>query len=236
MEISVAYYSDIGGREKNEDAASLLESGGTVLGIVADGLGGHFGGEIAAQIAVSTITTRLNQYQLSTSALQKAVEEANRTIFEDGRGGGMKSTVAVVWIDRQRALTATVGDTRIYQFRNQKIRFQSKDHSVAQMEVLAGHLSEKDIRGSKIRNRLVRALGAMDDVKTDIAALDVEAKDAFLICSDGFWGCIWEDEMLEALKRACSAAEWLAIMRQTVSSRITENGDNHTAVTIIVKE
>lgn len=236
MKISAAYYSAIGGRKRNEDAASILESGGSVLGVVADGLGGHAGGEIASKMAIGTITSELGNQPISMAALRQAIDDANTLIVESEQCKGMKSTIAAVWFDDGNALAATVGDTRIYQFRNRSIVFQSRDHSVAQMEVMAGELAESDIRGHKERNRLVRALGAKDSVKTDIQSIDVRRGDAFLLCSDGFWEHVWEHEMTDSLEGSATATDWLEKMRELVDGRLSENADNHTAVAIIVQE
>lgn len=236
MRISAAYYSAIGGRKQNEDAATILESGGTVLGLVADGLGGYAGGDIASTLAINTITSDLGNQPVSSAALNQAIRHANDAIIESKRCKGMKSTIAAVWFDDTCGLAASVGDTRIYQIRNQSIIFQSRDHSVAQMEVMAGELNAEDIRGNSDRNRLIRALGAKDDVKADIKSLDIKPRDALLLCSDGFWEYIWEPEMIESLCSSVSASGWLEKMRYILNDRIKGNSDNHTAVAIIVQE
>ena len=236
MNISAAYYSSIGGRDQNEDSLSLQENKNGILAIVADGLGGHANGEIASKIAVNTLCAELGQTQLSVFTLEKAISKANQLIIEDVASQGMKSTVAVVWMDGTHCLAATVGDTRIYQIREGEIIFQSRDHSVTQMEVLAGDLKEEEIRGNKDRNRLIRALGAKDDVKPDIVALDIKKGDAFLLCSDGFWENIWEEEMVKALNPFFTATKWLEDMRILAESRMESKCDNHTAISIILKE
>lgn len=235
MKISASYYSSVGGRDKNEDAASILESGETVLGVVADGLGGHTGGELASRLAVRTINAAVGQDPVSAGLLRRAIEEANRAIWRDERRHGMKSTVAALWFDSRNALAATVGDTRVYQFRDGGIAFQSRDHSVTQMAVQAGELDARSIRGSRERNRLVRALGAQEEVKVDLASLEARPGDAFLLCSDGFWANVWEEEMLSDLSGADTAAAWLARMRGRVEERAGASGDNHTAVAILLR-
>ena len=108
----------------------------------------------------------------------------------------MKTTLAAVWIDDENALAASVGDTRIYQFREGRIVFQSKDHSVAQMACLAGDITEQEIRTSRERHRLTRALGAQEEVKADISPLQICTGDALLLCSDGLSNVVNEQEML----------------------------------------
>ena len=235
MKISASYYSAIGARDKNEDAVLLLESGEGGLGIVADGLGGHSGGKIASRQAVKIISSEISQEQISVVMLRDAINAANMKILEDERCSVMKTTIAVLWFDDKNALAATVGDTRIYQFRNNQIIFQSKDHSVTQLAVFAGELAQDGIRGNKNRNQLIRALGARDEVKADIVSLKIKQGDAFLVCSDGFWDKVWEKEMLEDLGENPIAGEWLQKMRNRVEGRTDDRSDNHTAIAIIMK-
>ena len=80
MNVSASYYSDIGGRKENEDAVALLESGDTMAGLIADGLGGHKGGKAAAQLAVQTVGGSIMGKPVSVVALRGAVEQANSLI------------------------------------------------------------------------------------------------------------------------------------------------------------
>lgn len=236
MNISASYYSDIGGRNKNEDAVTILESGSTVLGIVADGLGGHLGGEIASKSALRTINARIAHCPVSRTALLEAIQAANSAILADPSHRAMKTTVAALWLDDRNALGATVGDTRIYQFRAGRILYQSIDHSAAQAAVYAGDITADEIRGSRERHKLTRALGAEEEVRADIVSLETAPGDAFLLCSDGFWELLQEKEMLSCLAASGSAGEWLKKMRGQVSARSDASSDNHSAVAIIIKQ
>lgn len=236
MKICVSYYSEIGGREKNEDAAAILENSNTVLGIVADGLGGYSGGEIASNITVKTVSGNLIGTPVGVVSFRKAIEQANQEIWEKKGQTGMMSTVGAVWFDDYAALAANVGDTRIYQFRNGKIMYQSRDHSAAQMALRAGDICPGELRSCKERHKLTRALGAQEEVFVDIAHLELQAGDAMLICSDGFWEKIQEEEMAYDLAGARTASDWLAHMQKRLDKRGAAAGDNHSAVAILIKE
>lgn len=235
MNISAAYYSEIGGREKNEDAVSILETGDTVLVVVADGLGGHLNGEIASNQAVRALNSGVVDSRVSVVKLREAVEQANTDIWTDHAASGMKTTVAALWFEEQAALAANVGDTRIYQFRNGAVIFQSRDHSVAQMAVWAGDIRPEDVRTCKERHKLTRALGSQEEVSVDIAHLELEPGDALLLCSDGFWEKIWETEMAYDLAGASTASKWLEKMRERITERGAGEGDNHSAAAIMMK-
>lgn len=106
---------------------------------------------------------------------------------------------------------------------------------MAQMAVRAGDLKPSELRASKERHKLIRALGAQEEVCVDICHLELQTKDALLICSDGFWEKIQEMEMAYDLVGVKTAAEWLEKMRNRLAERGAAAGDNHSAVAILIK-
>lgn len=235
MDISVSYYTAQGGRAVNQDAVSLLENGRTTLAIVADGLGGHEAGEVASKQAVSTINNMLQSTKPSENAIVDAITQANQDIYIlQNPAKKMRTTVAALWISSGLAVAANVGDTRIYQFRDGRIIYQSVDHSVAQMAVLVGELHPDDIRKSSDKNKLIRVLGDATSPKVDTQVLSVQSGDRFLICSDGFWGVVTEQEMLASMTRGTSAQKWLEQMRWKIDTFSDESQDNHTAIAMII--
>lgn len=234
MNMDISYYTSAGGRQNNEDFVSLMENNDTIIASVADGLGGHASGEVAAQLAVKTVNTELINKKQSVAALEKTFTAANLAVLKNAQANKMKTTLAVVWASKTKALLATVGDTRIYHFRNNEIIFQSIDHSVSQMAVMAGEITHGQIRGHKDRNKLVRVIGHRENVKPDITEVTLEPRDAILICSDGFWENIIENEMCRVLSRSKDSKEWLAEMRKAAESVMSPDNDNHSAVAIIV--
>ncbi len=234
MDLSLSYYTSIGGRQDNEDAVAISENENGVLLIVADGLGGEGGGDIAADMAVRNIQYEISNSNISEGAMNNAVIKANSAIRESQGKTNMCSTVAALWIDDFCAYASHVGDTRIYQFRDNKIAYQSVDHSVSQMAVLVGEISEGGIRGHKDRNRLLRALGASSEIKPETDVLKIKKGDAFLLCSDGFWELMLEDEMIDCLNASGDAGEWLCMMRRRIEHKIKKGSDNHTAAAVII--
>ena len=112
--------------------------------------------------------------------------------------------------------------------------FQTKDHSVPQVLVSAGDIRPEDIRGHEDRNRLLRSLGNQDDFRPVIFEnpFQVRSGDAFLLCTDGFWEYILENEMEELLSNSDSTAQWLQLMKKLLLSRAPKNQDNYTAIGI----
>ena len=235
MELNVSYYTAVGKRQKNEDAVSLMEGSRSVLAIVADGLGGHADGEVAANHAVTVLNRILQSQTPEEEELIDAIWQANREIYKmQSPKDPMRTTVATLWLGDRCAYAAHVGDSRIYQFRDGRIVYQSMDHSVAQMAVLVGEMEKDQIRGSKDRNKLIRAVGEANSPKVDCVALTVQPGDRFLLCSDGFWEPVTENCMLRTMAAGGTAQQWLSLMRQEVERANNPFQDNHTAIALVV--
>lgn len=234
MNISLSSYSSIGKRKTNEDSLSAAESRNGLLAVVADGLGGHANGEFASREAVRVMNRRLIEAEISEDGLEDAVLEADEAVrlLHEEKAPGALTTVAALWLGERQAAAANVGDTRIYQFRDGRVRYQSIDHSAAQLAVLAGEISREEIRGHRDRNKLIRVLGAEEAPRVEQKLLDVRPGDSFLLCSDGFWEIITEQQMLRAQQDAADAVVWLDRMRKLVEPQAK---DNNTAVAILVK-
>lgn len=237
MEISISYYTARGKRQNNEDAVSLLEGSNSLLAVVADGLGGHEAGEVASNHAVATLNRLLQAQTPEEDDLIDAIRQANQEIYEmQNAQSHMRTTVAALWLGDYRTIAANVGDSRIYQFRNGRIVYQSTDHSVAQMAVLVGEVEKSELRRSKDRNKLIRVVGEANPPKVDCVELTVQAGDRFLLCSDGFWEPVTEERMLETMASSATAQQWLRLMRQEVERVNNPTQDNHTAIALVIDQ
>lgn len=232
MKISVSNYTSVGKREKNEDAVKVIKTENGVLALLADGLGGMNNGELASELALNEFVAGIDLNNFSESELTKAVCRANAAV-RAGRNNNAKmcTTLAVLWIFDDKAISCYVGDSRIYQVRREKIKFQSVDHSVSQIAVLMGEISSEEIRGHKDRNKLVRSIGADDTVKPQIDILNVKEDDAFLLCSDGFWESIIEQDIVRLRGTYLRPSEWLSDMQSYIEDKVD---DNNSAIAIIV--
>ena len=229
--MTIDYYTSTGGRTVNEDSLFAVGEDKDCLLIVADGLGGHGGGDLASQAAVKRISTLFKKCNLADEDLINAIIDASDEIVASYPKS--RTTVAVLLKQGKDTYAAHVGDSRIYQFRNGSIVFQSRDHSICQMYVMTGEISYEQIRGHAERNKILRALGGNEQPRIDLAELEVRKGDAFLLCSDGFWENIVEEEMIEKLKNSHTAHEWLVQMRETVNTRLNSQSDNNSAVTML---
>lgn len=222
-------YTDPGGRENNEDSLLVYGSHNGILLVVADGLGGHDCGEVASGIAVATLKEEFAGDGFDPVA---AIKLANTRIMEKQAETGlaMKTTVCVAWVNGGAQL-CHVGDSRIYAMNGGDIVWQTTDHSASQMAVTVGEITAREIRNHPDRNKLVRALGVADEVKVDVTSFAEGSFDALLLCTDGFWEYVYEEEMTAS--RAPDPAAWLGRMRQILAPRVPEGNDNNTAIVLI---
>lgn len=233
-EKSFAFYSDAGGRANNEDFYLAKQIGEARLFVVADGLGGHEAGEQASKTAVEAIKGYL--LENSDKDIVKAIEYANCAVLSRCREMNleMKTTVAVAFIEKEYTTIAHVGDTRVYAFNKCATVFRTKDHSASQLAVSVGEISEAEIRGHEDRNVLLRALGASEKIKVDAVKLDNRSFDSLLLCSDGFWEYVLDEEMVQMQSGVKMADGWLYKMRRAQLGRAPGNCDNNTAVAVFM--
>lgn len=232
--MDTAFYSDLGGRSCNEDSVIIKSAGsGKVLAVVADGLGGHGGGQIASAIAVETVAGGWNG-TATPESLSELIQKAHRKILSGQTSGQkMKSTIAVLSLTGSHMDWAHVGDSRLYHFIDGKLVFQTRDHSASQIAVLMGQISPEQIRFHEDRSRIFRALGQEGSLNVDAQSSELTpGNHAFLLCSDGFWEYVYESEMEATLTQSASAADWLEQMRTILASRISGDNDNNTAAAI----
>jgi PPM family protein phosphatase len=191
-------------RESNEDSGrfirpndpAVLESKG-VLTIVADGMGGHASGEVASQMAVELISRIYYQDdRCAAEALEHAVEEANRLIYEasltDERLYGMGTTCTALVLFNGSALAAHVGDSRLYMIRGGELYRMTEDHSAVVEMVKQGVLNLEEAHNHTDKNVILRALGTAPEVEISIweKPFTVRDGDHFILCSDGLYDLV----------------------------------------------
>lgn len=236
MELLTAVFTSRGGRCKNEDSVYCVQKGNSALAAVADGLGMHGGGDIASQTAVNALSQSFfHDSDISVDSIRRCFEFANKAVLKrQTLDCKMKSTAAALFLRLGQGVFAHVGDSRIYHFRDGALVFQTTDHSVSQMAVDSGKINFSQIRFHEDRNRLLRAFGADENVRIEIRELtDLAAgRDAFLLCSDGFWEYVMESEMEVDLAKSASPEQWVSYLLGRIGGRIGENNDNLSCVAI----
>lgn len=221
-------------REINEDSITIMPEKG--LWVVADGMGGYEAGDVASNMIVKTLVEIENKDGFSDfiDAVEDSLHDVNYRILEyadimlDGRTLG--STVVTLIIRGRVGACLWVGDSRLYRYRNNEILQLSRDHSQVEEMVQQGQLSPEEAEDHPDSNVITRAVGAQHDLCVDINVFSVQMGDKFLLCSDGLYNAIKQDEIIEYFMLTdCEEIE-NALMKKAL-----DNGANDNVSIIIVK-
>ncbi|WLI91695.1 protein phosphatase 2C domain-containing protein [Massilia sp. R2A-15] len=246
VRLSWAQVSETGSRASNQDAIGAARNGDLACFAIADGTGGHRGGEVASRIAVdSLIRAFCDGPAFGTQALLGYVDQAIGQVEQARRGdpdlSDMSTTIATLLVDQHsaRAVWAHLGDSRIYLFRAGRVLAVTRDHSLAQQLVDAGYIDAAQLREHPQRNILLAAAGAQGEIGVAASGDPVALMpgDALLACSDGLWEWVREEEMEQALLETGRSEDWLAAMCATADAAVKAAGkarDNYSAYAIRV--
>lgn len=245
--LDIASVREIGMRASNQDCIGLASQDEMSCFVVADGAGGHQGGEIASRIVVESVLAKFGaESSFSTRALRCYVEHAVGEVAAAKRGaaaelGEMSATVAALLIDQAnaRAVWAHLGDSRIYLFRGGVLHKVTRDHSLTQQLIDAGYAKASELRLHPQRNILTAAIGTEGGTTISVSEppVDLEAGDAFLMCSDGLWEWVDEAQMEHSLRAAADSQAWLSAMCAIADGAVGMSGksrDNYSAYAIRV--
>lgn len=228
VEYEVAHGKLLGRRETYEDRSLAMkilsnrsEWGFRAVIAVADGMGGHNAGDVAAQTAIDAIreitgsqremgaeTGAIGDEDAGRDALARSIRVANSRIY--GRAAEaealtqMGTTATVAALEQERVVIAHVGDSRAYSIRHDGIRQLTEDHSWVAEQVRAGAMSADEARRSPMRNQIVRSVGTHEDVESDLVEVPLQGDEIILLCSDGLVECLGDEDLFETVRSADS--------------------------------
>ncbi len=238
-------------RSHNEDALLVLlgTSGGEEaipdfgLFIVADGMGGHRSGELASSISARAVAKRITEHALLNmlavdreeppaipiqELVRQALEDANHAVVERVPGGGTTLTAAL--LVGEQITFGHVGDTRAYMLSNGQMRPVTRDHSLVERLRELGQLTRQEAANHPQRNVLYRAIGQGANLEVDVFTHPVPAGGYLLVCSDGLWGVLSDEDIARIIQ---SASTPQAACEQLVQAANAAGGpDNITAVLV----
>jgi serine/threonine protein phosphatase PrpC len=238
-------------RTNNEDAFLVNDHLG--LYAVADGIGGHEGGEVASRLAVEALLGMLSEQfagsksaaashdaleaDQSVSSMRDAVAFANTTIrqaaAQDPPLTGMGTTVTAVLLRPRTSVFAHVGDSRAYLFRDGTLRQLTDDHSLVAEQMRAGLITPEQARMTPYRHVITRSVGIHPEVHADLGTFEVEKNDTLLLCTDGLTEMVKDEDIARILGSEPPAASAERLIRQA-----NENGgvDNITVVVVRIED
>jgi protein phosphatase len=237
--------SDIGlVRENNEDVWGGIEE--LQFFVLADGMGGHKGGEVASREAVSHLLKIIKKsfkgkgksLEEAKEALQSAIIQVNQLVFKMGKSDhklkGMGTTLSCIMIYGEEIILGHVGDSRIYRLRDKKLEQLTKDHSLLRELVDMGQISEKSPMDFAYKNIITKAIGTEPRVEPSVEIKDLKAGDIFLLCTDGLTDLLTPHEIEEIVKEPKSLE---IIIKKLIQSANDKGGyDNITVVMVKLEE
>ncbi|MDO4233257.1 MAG: protein phosphatase 2C domain-containing protein [Lautropia sp.] len=210
MRFSIFQDTDIGGRSINQDRMGYCFSRESLLMVLADGMGGHLRGEIAAQIAMQTVASMFQQQALPRLAdpvafIEQAFHASHRELHRYRDLHGMtecpRTTIVACVVQDGHAWWGHAGDSRLYLFRSGEVMFRTLDHSKVQSLVSLGLITEAEGEVHPERNKVLNCLGSPFVPPIEIhAAFPMKAGDVVMLCSDGLWSGVSAEELVNEFR------------------------------------
>lgn len=239
MKISAYGYTNRGGRPHNEDRICWAAEENSRVFVVADGLGGHSRGEVASALAAAALFRGCRERQeMDREAMEQIFREANEAVLEGQKTPGqeeMRTTAVALDLRGDRAVWGHTGDSRLYHFSGGRQAFVTGDHSVTYKKFQAGEITAMDIYHDDDRSSLLRVLGK-PNAKGDSGEAAVRGGDAFLLCTDGFWEYVYQEEMLVDWLKSTTPEQWVELMLLRHIRRTPPGNDNFSVIAVFVEE
>jgi serine/threonine protein phosphatase PrpC len=206
MKVVAAWTNRLGNRSNNQDRCLVLQRPGQALLVVADGMGGHARGELAAQAAIDSLSRSFVSYpgQIADPPgfLEQAINHAHLTVVDTGRiqqpPVEPRTTVVACLVQGKQAWWAHLGDSRLYLVRQGAIATRTRDHTPVEELLQSGQIDEDDLRTHPMRNSVSRCLGGSPKLpKISFGEAELQPGDTLLLCSDGMWSALPEQRLCD---------------------------------------
>jgi serine/threonine protein phosphatase PrpC len=243
LRFETAEISLLGDRDENQDRAAIRTADGHVLLVVADGMGGHAGGALAAEVAVKSLCASFTgQWPQGDwqAFLRGALEAAHDAVVQVGEKEGINSrpraTCAIGLVSDGRAAWAHVGDSRIYLARGGAIVTRTRDHTPIEGLLQDGLISEEEVAGHPMRHYVEYCLGGIAErpLITISEPEPLAPGDLVLVCSDGLWSGVNDRDIGAGPDAETALADWLTRIASRAVRVGTPHSDNTTAVALRV--
>lgn len=239
MRFSIFQDSDVGGRSINQDRMGYCFSRESLLMVLADGMGGHLRGEIAAQIAMQTVASMFQQMAVPrlrdpVAFIEQSFHASHRELHRYRELHGMtecpRTTIVACIVQDGQAWWGHAGDSRLYLLREHQVMFRTLDHSKVQSLVSLGLITEAEGEVHPERNKVLNCLGSPFVPPVEIyAGFPLRTGDVIMLCSDGLWSGVTQDELLREFRYEPVAA---AVPR-LIHAALARNGSGADNTTVL---
>lgn len=243
MRLETAEVSLLGDRDENQDRAAVHRDNGSVLLVVADGMGGHSGGSLAAEIAVDSLCRSFagaGKQEDDVAFMRRAFEQAHDAVAAVGErlviGSRPRATCAACMVRNGIATWAHVGDSRVYLARGGTVLTRTRDHTPIESLLQDGLISEEEIAGHPMRHYVEYCLGGIAERPLIAVSEQVELApgDLLLVCSDGLWSGLADADIAAGPADGASLQDWLSRIAARAVRFATPYSDNTTVVALRV--
>jgi len=240
MKFTIYQNSRQGPRHYNQDRLAYSYSKDALLLVLADGMGGHRNGEIAAQLAVKTLTDafqRLAVPTLSSPAkflidnIQQVHDMIENVTQTEELIDSPRTTIVAAIIQRGYLYCAHVGDSRLYHFRNGHLLFRTEDHSIVQSLYKKGMISKEEMATHPYKNKIYNCVGGETPPQIDLSDRhELLEGDTILLCTDGVWGVLSDQQIKEIIQQNVTIVDATTQLMDSAEFASDEKGDNMSAI------
>jgi protein phosphatase len=241
LSLHSAFLTDVGRkRRQNQDNGIALPELG--LFVVADGMGGHQGGETASAMVVELLPRLVQEFatekELEISILANAIQRVNAEVYAKSQQTpelrGMGTTTTAAWFQANTLSIAQVGDSRCYFIRPDGIWQLTRDHSLVAEKVRAGLITYEQAKTDRMKNVITRSVGFESAVSVETFTMPIEPNDAFLLCSDGLSGLLSDEEIFRIFQNQLFEKQNAQQTATDLIALANEHGgdDNITAIVV----
>jgi PPM family protein phosphatase len=242
MKFTIYQNSRQGPRPYNQDRLAYSYSKDSLLLVLADGMGGHRHGEVAAQLAIKTLTDafqRLAKPLLNSPAkfltdhIQQVHDMIENVTQTENLVESPRTTIVVAVIQRGYLYCAHVGDSRLYHFRGNHLLYRTEDHSIVQSLYNKGMISREEMGTHPYRNKIYNCVGGETPPQIDLSdRIELAEGDTILLCTDGLWGALSDTEIKNILNNNFDVTAATKTLMDAAETAADKHGDNLSAISV----
>lgn len=240
MKFTIYQNSRQGPRQYNQDRLAYSYSKDALLLVLADGMGGHRHGEVAAQLAVKTLTDAFQRLAVPllnspakflTDHIQQVHDMIENVTQRDDLIESPRTTIVAAVIQRGYLYCAHVGDSRLYHFRDGHLLFRTEDHSIVQSLYKKGMISKEEMATHPYKNKIYNCVGGEVPPQIDLAnRIELVDGDMILLCTDGVWGFVNDQQIKDTLLQGKDIADATINILDSAEFACDDKGDNMSAI------